>query len=57
MIKRFVIWWCHRQYMKNNRKNDYETTAVFYIKGHGKYYPKYLMYTEDERVYKMFDKT
>lgn len=44
MIDRFIIWLCHIRYKKFDM-------PIFYIKGNGKDYPKYLLYTEDERIY------
>ncbi len=48
MIKRFVMWWLHRQCIKYGK-------PILYIKGTGKDYPKYLLYTEDEWVYRRMD--
>lgn len=47
-MKRFVMWWLHRQYKKYGK-------AIFYIKGTGKYYPKYLLYTENINVYRRME--
>lgn len=44
MIDRFIMWLCHIRYKKFGM-------PIFYIKGHGKAYPKQLLYTEDESVY------
>ena len=48
MLERLVMWWLHRQYLKYDK-------AIFYSKGTGKDYPKYLLYTEDTNVYKRMD--
>ena len=48
MIKRLVIWWLHRQYVKYKQ-------PIFYMKGKGSDYPKYLLYTEDENVYRRME--
>lgn len=48
MILRFVMWYLHIRYKK--QKDD-----IFYIKGTEKQYPKYLLYTENENVYKRMD--
>lgn len=45
---RLIMWLLHLQY---KRQGD----AIFYIKGRGKGYPKYLLYTEDENVYYRMD--
>lgn len=45
---RLIIWLLHWQY----KRHGY---PIFYIKGHGKDYPKYLLYTEDENVYYRMD--
>lgn len=49
MIERLIMWLCHIKYHKYGM-------PIFYIKGHEKDYPKYLLYTEDENVYKRMDK-
>ncbi len=48
MILRIFLWWLHRQYKKTNQ-------PIYYIKGTGSDYPKYLLYTEDEHVYQRMD--
>jgi len=48
MITRLVMWWLHRQYIKFGM-------PIFYIKGHDKDLYKYLLYTEDENVYKRME--
>lgn len=49
MIDRFIMWLCHLRYKKYGM-------PIFYIKGTGKDYPKYLVYTENEFVYNRMDK-
>ena len=49
LICRFVMWLLHTRYIKTGE-------PIFYIKGLGKDYPKYLLYTEDETVYRRMDK-
>ena len=48
MIARLVFWWLHKQYTKYNK-------PIYFIKGNGKDFPKYLLYTEDEHVYKRME--
>lgn len=48
-MKRLVMWYLHRQYKKYRSK-------IIYIKGSGNDYPRYLMYTEDEDMYKKMDR-
>lgn len=48
MITKLVMWWIHWQYLK------YRET-IFYIRGTGRDYPRYLLYTEEPRVYEKFD--
>lgn len=48
MICRLVMWWLHRQYIKYGM-------PIYYIKGNGKDYPRYMLYTEDEKIYKRMD--
>jgi len=49
MITRLIMWWLHRHYISYGK-------PIFYIKGSGKDYPRYLLYTEDEEIYKKMDK-
>lgn len=49
MIDRFIMWLCHLRYKRYGM-------PIFYIKGTGKDYPKYLVYTENENVYKKMDR-
>lgn len=49
LICRFVMWLMHTRYVKIGE-------PIFYIRGVGKDYPKYLLYTEDETVYRRMDK-
>lgn len=48
MIIRFIMWLCHIYYKKYGQD-------IFYINGTGKDYPKYLLYTEKEEIYKRMD--
>lgn len=48
MIHKLIMWLCHLEYRRYKRD-------IFYIKGTGKDYPKYLLYTEDENVYKRME--
>lgn len=48
MITRLVMWWIHRQYLKYGE-------PIFYIRGTDRDYPRYLLYTEEPRVYEKFD--
>lgn len=41
---RIVMFILHLYYKKSGE-------PIFYVKGKGKEYPKYLLYTEDESVY------
>lgn len=45
MIARIIMFLCSIEYRKNKK-------PIFYIRGNGKDYPKYLLYTENENVYK-----
>lgn len=49
MITRLVMWWIHRQYLKYGE-------TIFYIRGTGRDYPRYLLYTEEPRAYEEFDR-
>lgn len=49
MIDRFIMWLCHLRYKRYGM-------PIFYIKGTGKDYPKHLIYTENENVYKKMDR-
>lgn len=48
MICRIIIWLLHRKYIKYGM-------PIYYIKGTGKAYPIYMLYTEDINVYKRMD--
>ena len=48
-MARFIMWLCHRQYKKYGM-------PIFYIKGTGKDYPNYLIYTEDKNIYERMDR-
>lgn len=47
-MMRLVIWWLHRQYKKTGM-------PIYYIKGIGTDYSKYLLYTEDRSIYERMD--
>jgi hypothetical protein len=49
MLGRIIMFLCSIYYKKYGE-------PIFYIKGTGKNYPKYLLYTEDRNVYKRMDK-
>jgi hypothetical protein len=48
MIAKIIMFLCHLQYKKYKQ-------PILYIKGTGKEYPHYLLYTEDKNVYKRMD--
>jgi len=48
LFLRFIMWYLHKEYLKYNQ-------PIFYIKGTGNDFPKYLLYTEDPNVYKRMD--
>ena len=48
MINRIIMWLLHIQYVKYRK-------PIFYIRGTEDDYPKYLLYTENENVYKRMD--
>ncbi len=43
-----IMRWCKKELEKSRRNNPNNT--IFEIKGTGKDYPRYLIYTETERV-------
>lgn len=51
MIVKIIMWLCHISYKKYGM-------PIFYIRGtkKDKDYPKYLLYTEDEKVYQRMDR-
>lgn len=49
MLTRLIVFLCKIKYRKYKQ-------PIFYIKGTGKDYPKYLLYTEDENAYKRMDR-
>lgn len=49
MITRLVMLWLHREYKKYGK-------PIYYIRGTGEDYPKYLLYTEDKQIYQRMDK-
>lgn len=48
IFTRFIIWCLHKLYLKQNQ-------PILYIRGTGKDFPKYLLYTENPNVYKRMD--
>lgn len=48
MIVKLIMWLCHIEYNKYKK-------PIFYIKGTGKHYPKYLLYTENPSAYDRMD--
>lgn len=48
MLANIIIWLCHLEYKRFGK-------PIYYIKGLGKDYPKYLLYTENENVQKRMD--
>lgn len=48
MIERFIMWYLHKQYMKYGM-------PTYYIRGTDKDFPRYLLYTENEVMYRRFD--
>lgn len=48
MLAKIIMFLCSMHYKKHKK-------PIFYIKGNGKDYPKYLIYTENENVYKRMD--
>ena len=49
MITKLIIWLCHIKYKKYGK-------PIFYVRGTGEDYPIYLLYTEDENVYRRMDR-
>jgi hypothetical protein len=49
MLTKVIMFLCHIHYKKYNQ-------PIFYIRGKEKDYPKYLLYTENENVYRRMDK-
>jgi hypothetical protein len=48
ILGKLVFWWLHRQYKKYGQ-------PIFYSKGTGKEFSKYLLYTENPDVYRRMD--
>lgn len=48
IISRLVMWWCKQRI--NELRLKHPNYTVFEIKGTGKDYPNYLMFTDVERV-------
>ena len=48
MLTNIIMFLCHIQYKKYRK-------AIFYIRGTGKQYPNYLLYTEDKNVYQRME--
>lgn len=49
MLGKIIMFLCSIHYKKYKQ-------PIFYIRGTGKQYPRYLIYTENENVYKRMDK-
>jgi len=49
MVTKFIFWYLSHRYKK------LEGLPVMYIDGTGKDFPKYLLYTEDEKVRKRME--
>ena len=49
MLVRLIMWLCHIQYKRYKE-------PIYYIKGTGKDYPKYLLYTENPSTYDRMDR-
>lgn len=49
MVDKLIMWLCRIQYKKHKQ-------PILYIKGNGRDYPRYLLYTENENVYKRMDR-
>lgn len=49
MIEKIIMWLCHIQYIKYKK-------SIFFIKGTGKDYPKYLLYTENPSTFDRMDR-
>lgn len=49
VIAKFVMWWCGKECKKYGK-------PIYYIKGTGKDYPNYLLFTNDKEVYHRMDK-
>ena len=49
LIARFVMWWCKSK-LKESRQKHRGYQSIYEIKGTGKDYPNYLMFTDVERV-------
>lgn len=48
IVVRLIMFLCHIEYKRHKKfKEDF-----IYIKGTGKQYPRFLLYTEKENVYK-----
>lgn len=54
MLVRLIMWLCHIQY-KRYKEERYKED-IYYIKGKGKNYPKYLLYTENPSTYNRIDR-
>lgn len=48
MITKLIMFLCHLEYKKMQRKN--KRHVILWIKGTEKDFPKYALYTENERV-------
>lgn len=48
LITKFVIWWC--KHRLNKLRLEHPNYTIFEIKGTGKDYPNYLMFTDVEHI-------
>lgn len=55
MITKIIMFLCKIEHKRIKKENN-QNIQILSIKGNGKDYPKYLLYTEDENVYKRMDK-
>lgn len=49
MLAKLIMFLCHLYYKKDKK-------PIFFIKGTGRDYPKYLLYTENENVWHRMNK-
>jgi hypothetical protein len=54
-MKRLIFWLLRLQYRKYLKKSN-TNHPIFFIRGTGKQYPRYVLYTEDPNVYARMDK-
>ena len=48
VIAKFVMWWCTRELKKSRKKSPWN--RFFEVKGNGKHYPRYLLFTDVEYI-------